>query len=75
MSTDQEREYQEQSAMESKIDSIETQVDEVKTLLEQVQFLANNTYDVIVDITNLFGVTKELIDSLKVRITELEKKS
>ena len=68
MSTDQEREYQEQSAMESKIDSIQTQVDEVCTL-------ANNTYDVIVDITNLFGVTKELIDSLKVRITELEKKS
>ncbi len=68
MSTDQEREYQEQSAMESKIDSIQTQVDEVCKL-------ANNTYDVIVDITNLFGVTKELIDSLKVRITELEKKS
>jgi len=68
MSTDQEREYQEQSAMESKIDSIQTQVDEVCKL-------ANNTYDVIVNITNLFGVTKELIDSLKVRITELEKKS
>jgi len=68
MSTDQEREYQEQSAMESKIDSIQTQLDEVCKL-------ANNTYDVIVDITNLFGVTKELIDSLKVRITELEKKS
>ena len=68
MSTDQEREYQQQSAMESKIDSIQTQVDEVCTL-------ANNTYDVIGHITDLFGVTKEMMDSMKNRITELEKKS
>ena len=52
MSTDQEREYQQQSAMESKIDSIQTQVDEVCTL-------ANNTYDVIGNITDLFGVTEK----------------
>jgi len=47
--------------IESKIDSLQTQ--------------AENTYDVIVVIKDLLGTAKLLIDTLTVRVSELEKKS